>query len=82
MVQTDSYLSVKNSTSMIMNGHSSIMNNYRVQELPTLPNSHLQRSSSGLVHDPGFAVDWSAEEQALLDEGLARLVTRTTSLLK
>ena len=29
-------------------------------------------ATSALNHNPGISLDWSAEEQAILDEGLAK----------
>uniref|UniRef100_A0A7N0U141 Uncharacterized protein n=1 Tax=Kalanchoe fedtschenkoi TaxID=63787 RepID=A0A7N0U141_KALFE len=71
MVAMESYLNVKNAANRIVNGHSNILNNYGISELGTLQNSQFL-GSPGHVLDSGFAVDWSIDEQHILDEGLIK----------
>ena len=33
---------------------------------------HPASSASGMKHNPGISPDWTAEEQAILDEGLVK----------
>lgn len=66
-------LSGKNSINWIAKGHSSMMNYYGVSELGNIKTSHLLGSPS-LMHDTGFAADWSSDEQRILEDGLIKFV--------
>ncbi|KAL9683725.1 hypothetical protein QQ045_015553 [Rhodiola kirilowii] len=75
MVEMDSCVNRKNSAHRIVNGHSNLMINYNygISEQGISQSSHLLGLPlPGHFDDPGFTVDWSAEEQSILDEGLIR----------
>ncbi|CAM8942136.1 unnamed protein product [Rhodiola kirilowii] len=63
MVAIDSYFNEKNSANRAMTGHE-------ISELGTLQN--LLLGSPGLVRDKEAPVDWSAQEQRVLDNGLIK----------
>ncbi|CAM8999072.1 unnamed protein product [Rhodiola kirilowii] len=76
MVAMDNYINRKSSARRIVNGHPNIMNNYTVSELGNQKSSNLL-GSPGLMQDTGFAVDWSSDEQRILDEGLLKFANES-----
>ncbi|GAB4842836.1 hypothetical protein Ancab_012813 [Ancistrocladus abbreviatus] len=72
-----------NSGNMIFSGNSGIITNGSpvVTQAGNSSGSLLLDSVPGLKHDAGLAVEWTAEEQYKLEEGLVKLVLCSSCVL-
>lgn len=73
MILMGNYYGVSSPQGMLFSGNSSIVNsNQGIGQASSSSGSLLLDSVPGLKHDAGLAVEWSAEEQYKLEEGLVR----------
>ncbi|KAJ7954495.1 DUF3755 family protein [Quillaja saponaria] len=74
IIPMGSYFGVSSTAGMMYSGNSSIINNNTVISQAGNPcgSSQLLDSVPGLKHDTGLAVEWSVQEQYILDEGLVK----------
>ncbi|KAK9275196.1 hypothetical protein L1049_022457 [Liquidambar formosana] len=73
MMPMGNFFRVNSSAGMIVSGNSNIINNNPgISQAGNSSGSLLLDSVPGLNHDTGLAVEWSVEEQYILDEGLVK----------